>query len=174
MPPTSIDCVVIFMPVRYSARMANDAASERDVLWKDLGVWRAEVEVYVGPPAAGGGPQRSTGTMTTTKACGGTWLVSDYQGEQFFGHGMWTWDASKKKYVGVWADNMMQFVAPGEGTWDPATQTMTYVYEATIGDKAMRWRQTTRSIDDDTREFLSFVPHDAPAPMMKVVYRRVR
>ena len=80
----------------------------------------------------------------------------------------------KDKFVGVWGDNMMTFVAPGEGTWDASTKTMTFFYEATINGKQMRWKQTTRTVDDDTLEFRSFVPDTAPAAMMEATYRRRR
>lgn len=140
-----------------------------DLLKKDVGTWRATIEVIVGPV-----PNTSTGTMTSRMTCGGTWLVSDYVGDtgEFQGHGMWTFDKSKGKYVGVWADNMMQFVAPGEGTWDEATRTMTYLYEAQIGEKRIKWRQTTKHVDDDTTEFQSFVPDTSTSPMMKATYKR--
>src|SRR5205823_11290428 len=105
--------------------------------------------------------------------CGDTWLVSDYQADSgFSGHGMWTWDPSKKKYVGVWADNMMTYLAPGEGDWDASTKTMTFRYQADVGGKTMRWRQTTTTVDDNTLVFKSYVPEDAPKEMMKVTYRR--
>lgn len=137
--------------------------SELDVLEKDVGTWDARIEVFAGPGST------STGTMTSRRVCGGKWLVSDYVGDGgFSGHGMWTWDPSKQKYVGVWADDMTTFLAPGEGTWDG--RTMTYVYEA----NGMRWKQTTESVDDDTRVFLSFVPDTAEQPMMKATYRRRR
>lgn len=147
-----------------------------DVLQKDVGTWDARIEVLAGPA-----PNVSTGTMTSRMTCGGTWLVSDYVGDaelpgggRFEGHGMWTFDKTKQRFVGVWADNMMGFLAPGEGTWDPATRTMTYVYEATVGERHIKWRQTTRNVDDDTTEFLSFVPETSSTPSMRATYKRRR
>lgn len=143
---------------------------EHRVFEKDVGEWDARVEVYVGPV-----PSASTGRMSTRLACGGLWLVSDYRGDSGFeGHGMWTWDPQKRKYVGVWADGMTTFVAPGEGTWDPATRTMTFHYEAKLGDRLVRWRQTTQTVDDDTQVFRSFMPDTATKEMMKATYTRRR
>ena len=138
-----------------------------EVFQKDVGVWDATIEVFAGPA-----PSTSTGTMTNRMACNGTWLVSDYVGDsgQFSGHGMWTFDKTKNKFVGVWADNMMQFLAPGEGSWDG--RVMTFFYDAKIGDKAMRWKQTTEQVDKDTQVFLSFMPDTAEKPMMKATYKR--
>jgi len=139
-----------------------------EVFEKDVGEWDAHVEVYAGPA-----PTTSKGTMTSRLACGGLWLVSDYKGDSGFdGHGMWTWDAAKKKYVGVWADNQMTFLAPGEGTWDPEKKTMTFEYSATINGKDMRWKQITENVDANTQVFRSFMPHDAAKEMMKVTYKR--
>ena len=151
-------------------------SAEHKLFDKDVGEWDAVVDVYAGPT-----PTSSKGKMTSRLTCGGLWLVSDYVADSgFSGHGMWTWDAAKKKYVGVWADHVMSFLAPGEGTWDPATKTMTFWYEAKIGDKTVRWRQTTQLVDENTQLFKSFMPEsaggpeDAPKEMMKVVYTRRR
>ena len=141
---------------------------EHAVFKKDIGEWDADIEVYAGPA-----PSKSKGRMTNRLTCGGMWLVSDYQADSgFSGHGMWTWDPTKKKYVGVWADNMMTFLAPGEGVWDAASKTMTFLYEAVVGDKKIRWRQTTTNVDENTLVFKSFVPDDATKETMKATYRR--
>lgn len=147
--------------------MGEKLAKEYEIFHRDIGDWDAAVEVF------GPNPSTSHGRMTSRLTCGDKWLVSDYQAESgFSGHGMWTWDPSRKKYVGTWADNMMTFLAPGEGTWDASTKTMTFIYEATVGEKKLKWRQTTTSVDENTRVFKSFVPDDAPREMMKVTYRR--
>lgn len=133
------------------------------VFEKDVGVWDALVEVYVGPG------DTSKGVMTSRLALGGNWLISDYKGNSGFdGHGMWTWDATKGKYVGVWADAGTTFLATGEGTWDADKKTMTFFYEG----KGMKWRQIVETVDQDTQVFRSFVPHDAAKEMMKVTYTR--
>ena len=155
--------------------MEPKPGAEHRVFDKDVGEWDAAVDVFAGPA-----PTSSKGKMTSRLTCGGLWLVSDYvadstfSGPGFSGHGMWTWDPAKKKYVGVWADNMMTFVAPGEGSWDPSSRTMTFIYEAKVGEKTLRWKQTHQSVDDDTQVFKSFVPEDAPKEMMRAVYTRRR
>lgn len=150
--------------------MSPPPSPEHRVLEKDVGEWDAKVEVYAGPV-----PSSSTGRMTSRLTCGGKWLVSDYVGDSgFSGHGMWTWDPAKRRYVGIWADDMTSFVAPGEGTWDPATRTMTFHYEAKIGDRVVKWRQTTQTVDADTLVFRSFMPDTATTEMMKATYVRRR
>jgi hypothetical protein len=53
----------------------------------DLGVWDADVEVLAGPA-----PSRTSGSMTSRAACGGVWLVSDFEtASGFAGHGIQTW-----------------------------------------------------------------------------------
>ncbi|HEY4222764.1 MAG TPA: DUF1579 family protein [Myxococcota bacterium] len=139
---------------------------EHAIFKKDVGEWDADVEVFAPVHA------KSKGRMTSRLTCGGLWLVSDYDGGGFVGHGMWTWDASKKMYVGVWADSMITFLAPGEGTWDAGKKTMTFRYQAEVGGRPVKWRQTTTTIDANTLVFRSFVPDDAASETMKVTYRR--
>ena len=56
------------------------------------------------------GGMEHKGTVTYKMELGGLWLVgsleSDLGGEKFYGKSLDTYDAGKKKYVGVWADSM--------------------------------------------------------------------
>jgi hypothetical protein len=116
-------------------------STEHEVFRKDVGTWDAEVEIHPGPGAP---PQRSRG-VAVNKLVGGVWLVIDFENDGGFqGHGVYGWDPAKKKYVGTWVDSMRTFLAPMEGTWDAATQTMTFVGEGTMQDgRTLRWRETT-------------------------------
>ena len=159
--------IVALLGVPALAQESPKPGPEHDVLKKLVGNWDTTMKM---------GGMDSKGTVTYKMELGGLWLTSSMEsellGQKFTGRGLDSYDAGKKKYVGVWADAMMTFLAPGEGTWDPATQTMTFLYEATIGEKHIKWRQTTQSVDADTRVFMSFVPDTADKPMMKVTYRR--
>jgi hypothetical protein len=100
---------------------------EHKLLLEDEGVWDAAVEIFPGPGAPA---MTSKGVETNTVGCGGLCLITDFKGEMapgqpYHGHGIATWDASKKKYVGGWTDSMSGILQVGESTYDPATRTVT-------------------------------------------------
>jgi hypothetical protein len=89
---------------------------------------------------------------------GGLWLVSDFKGEMdgkpFQGKGLDTYDAAKKKYIGIWVDSMMTQPMIFEGTRDPATKTQTSLGECTGPDgKPMKMKGVTKEIDRDHTVF---------------------
>src|SRR5437763_8089398 len=74
---------------------------EHELLKKRVGTWDTTLK-------AGG--MENKGTVTYKMELGGLWLVgslkSDLGGEKFYGKGLDTYDARKKKYVSVWFDSM--------------------------------------------------------------------
>jgi hypothetical protein len=129
-------------------------SAEHEVFLKDVGTWDAEVEVR---PGAGAPPQRSKGVAVNKLV--GTWLIVDFENDSGFkGHGIYGWDATKKQFAGTWIDAMRPFLSLMTGSWDAATQTMTFVGEGTMPDgKPMRWRETTTMTGPDTQVFRTFV-----------------
>jgi hypothetical protein len=68
-------------------------------------------------------------------------------------------------------------LAPMEGSWDPATKTMTFAAELVLpGGRTMRWRETTETVDADTQVWRSLMPgpDGAEVEVMKTTYRRRR
>lgn len=147
---------------------------EHRVLAKDVGTWDAEIEVNV----PGGPPQRSRGVSEGRLACGGRWLLLGYRSEggDFEGHGVYGYDPQKKKYVGTWVDTMRPFLAPMEGDWDAEKRTMTFVAEVPSPQGAIRWRETTETVDDDTRRFqvVMLGADGAETVALTTTYRRRR
>jgi hypothetical protein len=149
-------------------------AAATAVFDKDVGTWDATTEIR---PSREGPVERSTGVATSRRACGGRWLLTDYRSDTGFeGHGVYGWDPARGKYVGTWVDNLRGFIAVSEGEWDSATRTMTFVTEATVGDRTLRWRETTETRDRDTQVFRSFMPgpDGREFELMTVTYRRRR
>src|SRR5262245_42488029 len=74
---------------------------EHEALKKHEGTWDLTMKF---------GGMESKGTVTYKMDLGGLWLTSslesEFGGMKFQGHGMDSYDAAKKKYVGVWFDNM--------------------------------------------------------------------
>jgi hypothetical protein len=143
---------------------------ESKVFEKDVGTWDADVEVRTQPGAE---PQKASG-VTVNRLVGGKWLVADFKNETtgFEGHGVYGWDAARGKYVGTWVDPARSSLVMMEGTWDG--RAMTYWGEITMGERQLRWREVTETLDEKTQVFHSFMPlpDGSEFEMMTVTYRR--
>lgn len=103
---------------------------EHELLKMDAGTWDAVVEIK----GADGMTMTSKGVETSTMGCGGLCLISQFEAEMmpgmaFQGHGLTTYDTSKKKYVGTWMDSMSTGLSHSESTYDPATRRATGMME---------------------------------------------
>jgi len=144
------------------------------VLDKDVGRWSADI-VFHGPPGA---ERRVTGTAEGRLVGHGRWLVTDFatEGGDFEGHSVMGFDPARRAYVYTWVDSLRPFLAVGEGHWDAERRVMTIDTEADYDGRRLQWREETRSVDADTREFRSFMrgPDGAYHPTMTATYRRAR
>src|SRR5262249_21391893 len=95
-------------------------APEFEEMKKLVGTWDCTVRFQ---------GKESKGSMTYQLACSGMWLASKFDGtffnQPFQGRGLDTYDAAKKKYVGIWVDSMATTPMMSEGTYDPAKKTLT-------------------------------------------------
>ena len=140
---------------------------EHELLKKQEGTWSTTMK-------AGG--QEFKGSVTYKMELGGLWLVgsmeSDLGGQRFFGKSLDTYDAGKKKYVGVWADSMGTTPLLMEGTYDKEKRTLTMVGDGPgVDGKPAKWRSVSEMPDDDTVKMSMFVG-DAKEPMFTVTYKR--
>jgi hypothetical protein len=53
---------------------------------------------------------------------------------------------------------MRDFASISEGTWDAAARAMTFVTEAVVHGKPMRWREITTTGDDGCQTMVSLFP----------------
>jgi hypothetical protein len=118
----------------------------------------------------------SKGTVTYKMELGGLWLTSsldsEFDGMKFQGRGMDSYDPVKKKYVAVWLDSMSTVPMFMEGTFDPATKTMTMTGEGRGMDgKPAQHKAVSQWKDDDTFQFSMYVG-DAKEPGFTIVYKR--
>lgn len=102
--------------------------------------------------------KKTKGEMIYKMECGGLWLASDFKsthmGQPFHGKGLDSYDAAKKKYVGVWVDSFLTTPLIVEGTYDDKTKTSTSTGEASGPDgKPMKMKMITRHTDDDHETF---------------------
>jgi hypothetical protein len=149
---------------------------EHAVLKEDLGTWDASIEVLMpgAPPGAA-----SKGVEVNTLSCNGLCLATDFKGQimgaPFEGHGVSTWDATKKKYVGTWSDSMTVGLATNESTWDAAKKTMDGTMLAPDGTGGMvKMRSSVVYSADGKRVFTLYMPgpDGKEAPSMRITYTR--
>jgi hypothetical protein len=105
------------------------------------GNWTFTIKMWMNPdPNAP--PQESKGTATRKTVMGGRYVMMDVTGKmqmpgedgkmkdaQFKGMGLEGYDNVKKKFVASWVDNMGTGIEFSEGTYDPATKSLTYTME---------------------------------------------
>src|SRR5262245_32554576 len=122
--------------------MEMSKLNENHKLLADMdGNWNYAIKMWMNPdPNAK--PQESKGTATRKSIMGGRYVVMDVTGKmqmpdqtgkmkdmQFKGMGVEGYDNMKKKFVSSWIDNMGTGIQFSDGTYDPATKTLTYTSE---------------------------------------------
>jgi hypothetical protein len=152
------------------------AGPEHAVLKQDEGVWDASVEMFMGPGAP---PMVSKGVETNTLGQGGLFLITDFKGDMmgtpFHGHGVSSWDSTKKKYTGTWTDSMSTGISLVESTYDAAAKKMTGTMEGPdMTGKVNKMKETVEWKDADTRVFTMFAPtpDGKEVPAMRITYKR--
>jgi hypothetical protein len=149
---------------------------EHAILKMDAGTWDAAIEMAAQP---GGKPITSTGVEVNTIGCGGLCLITDFKGTlagtPFHGHGVTTWDAVKKRYVGSWTDSMSPGLGIGESTWDAAAKRMTGTMEGPdVTGKVTKVKTVSEYTPDGKRLFTLSAPGPDGKDMvvMKATYTR--
>ena len=116
------------------------------------------------------------GTAVFKAELGGLWLAStlesDMGKEKYYGRGMDTYDAKKKKYVSYWFDSMSTTPMTFEGTYDEKAKALKMTGDGVDHQgKPAKWRSVSEMKDDDTHFFAMYVG-DAKEPMFTVTYKR--
>lgn len=141
---------------------------EHELLKKMEGTWDAVMKV------AG---MEYKGTMTYKMDLGGLWLTSSYDGEfvggKFQGKGLDSYDARKKKYMGVWVDSMVTTPLVMEGTYDKEKKTLTMTGNAppSPDGKPATFKMVTEFKDADTMTSSAYMG-DAKDPAFTISYKR--
>lgn len=146
---------------------------EHAILKDDVGTWDASIEMmFPGAPAT----PASKGVEVNTMGCNGLCLITDFKGElmggPFQGHGVSTWDPTKKKYVGSWSDSMAPGLALTEATWDAAKKTMNGTMETPDGSGGTAKMRSTVEYAAGKRVFSMFMtgPDGKEMPTMRITY----
>lgn len=149
---------------------------EHALLKMDEGSWDAVVEFALAPGAP---VQTSKGVETNTMGCGGMCLISNFRGEAmgapFEGHGVTTWDAAKKKYVGSWTDSMSSGLAIAEMTYDAAAKKFNGWMEGPdMTGNVVKTRSEVVLKDANSRVMTAWMtgPDGKEMQVMKITYTR--
>jgi hypothetical protein len=150
-----------------AAQEAPKPGPEHKMLKKREGTWDTTMK-------AGG--MEFKGTVTYKMELGGLWLVgsmeSDLSGQKFYGKSLDTYDAGKKKHVGLWCDSMSTTPMSMEGNYDKEKKTLTMAGDGVGMDgKPAKWKSVSEMKDDDTIHMSMYVG-DAKEPMFTVTYKR--
>ena len=143
------------------------------------GKWNLVVTMWMTPDAP---PSESTATSKHEMIMGGRYLLDqtrgDFMGQTFEGMGLTGYDNMKKKFFGMWIDNMGTGLMTSEGTYDKAKNAITYTGESpdvmSGGYKPMKTIETF--VDDDhwTMEMHSTGPDGKMFKGMEIKYTRVK
>jgi hypothetical protein len=154
------------------------------VLADTVGSWTYKVKWWMSPQAP---PMESTGTTSTRSVMDGRYFISEHKGNMsmpgadgkmmdmpFQGMGTEGYDNAKKKFVASWIDNMGTGIILMEGTYDPATKTVTYIgEEQPMPGVKFKMRQTETTVDKDHRNLEFFEVHDGKeTKVMEIAYTR--
>jgi len=140
---------------------------EHKLLEKLVGDWETTLKV---------GGMEFKGTVKYKMELKGLWLVSsmksDFAGQKFYGKGLDTYDAKKKKFVSIWVDSMSTTPLMMEGNFDEAKKKLTMVGEGPGMDgKPIKWRSVSEMPDNDTIHFGMYAG-SAKEPTFTIVYKR--
>jgi hypothetical protein len=126
--------------------------ASHQILAQRAGKWTYTMKMFMpGIPE----PMETKGTSDAKLIMDGRFVqenvTGDFMGEPF--HGVYTlgYDNLKKKYVATWMDNMGTAIGYSEGTYDPATKTLTFAGECpdVMAGKYVKSRSVDKMIDND-------------------------
>ena len=146
---------------------------EHAILKEDVGTWDASVEMLM--PGAPAMPP-SKGVEVNVLSCNGLCLVTDFKGEvmggPFQGHGVTTWDPTKKVYIGSWSDSMTAGLATSESTWDAAKKTLNATTLTPDGSGGTVKLRSTVEYSAGKRVFSMYMPgpDGKEVPSMRITY----
>ena len=140
---------------------------EHEVLKQLVGTWDTTMKF-------GGGEAK--GVVTAKMDLGGMWMVSSLEselfGQKYFGKGMDSYDATKKKYIGIWVDSMSASPMVMEGDYDKAKKTLTLAGQGPGMDgKPTKYKSTSEFTDENTMNFTMYMG-DQKEPAFSIVYKR--
>lgn len=111
------------------------------------------------------------GEETNVIGAGGNWLISDFNGERYHGHGIFGYDQALKSFTSAWVDSMKPGIASSRGTLNDSGNLLTM----SSGPEAKFKGRITFEIKDKDTRVSSFYGTGADGKefqMMTIVYKR--
>lgn len=151
-------------------------AAELAVLKVFEGTWECTATFAPGAPFP-----PMTGTETNVPGLGGLWLISEVScraadGTPFLGHGIYGWDAARRKYVSAWVDSFTPMLATAFGDADRSGKVLTFRGEQPDPQTGnmVPVRSVSEVHDAGRRTFTMYAPgpDGREAAMMTITYRR--
>src|SRR5262249_44802924 len=134
----------------------NVPGDPHKVLAQSEGEWNYSMKTWMTPDAQ---PTTSTGKSSAKMIMNGRYLQEsssfDMGGYSFSGQGLTAYNNASKKYEGMWIDNMSTSIYHCDGTYDPATKSITMTgmtYDPTV-NKDVQTKTVTHYVDANTRTF---------------------
>ena len=138
-----------------------------------VGRWNCEMKMFSPQPST------SKGSATFQVIMGGRYMQQRFrakmQGQSFQGMGITGYDNAKKKYVGIWVDNMGTGIMSVEGTYDAKKQTLTEIGTSSSPTGTMKMRMTSHYIDKDKFLFTMYLTiPNGERKLMEITYTRAK
>lgn len=141
---------------------------EMEVFKAEVGEWECDIKAWEGP----GSEPKITKGSESNRMLGGFWLISDFKGNMmgmdFQGHGTYSYDNEKKKYVGTWRDSLSPFLMHTEGSWDKEKKTLTMVGDAPGPDGKTWTHIMDTAFKKDGKKVMTMHLHPQGAPDQKM------
>ncbi|HZL84047.1 MAG TPA: DUF1579 domain-containing protein [Candidatus Krumholzibacteria bacterium] len=144
---------------------------------KTVGTWEMSSKMWAAPGAP---PMESTGTATIEGIMDGRFVMETIKapmmGMPWEGRGVWGYDNTTKKHMGIWFDSFGTMMMNMEGTCDGAckvvTMKSTYMDPMTKSMKTMKSVSKTLSDDHTVNELFDVDKDGKETKMMEITYKR--
>ncbi|MCA9127168.1 MAG: DUF1579 domain-containing protein [Planctomycetales bacterium] len=170
----------LIVPAERAQAQFTEPSPEHKVVQRDVGRWNASVKMWMGAdgqadPSAE--PQVSKGSEVNRKL-GEFWVLSTFKGEfagmPFEGHSVNGFDPKTKKFVGSWTDSFTPHAMHMSGTYDEATETLTFVTKGIGMDGNEVEGKSEMKYEGKRRRVLTMyeMKDGKPIKMMEITYER--
>ncbi len=166
-------------PEEMKAWEANMTPGEQHEMLASMdGDWNAKVTMWMDPSRP---PSISDATTKNEMIMNGLYQRSTHTGNMmgmpFHGESITGYDNMKKKFVTTWIDNMGSGVMMMEGTYDDASQKVTFTGDMTdpMTGKNLEIKQVMTMSSPDKHTFDMFIVQDGKEfKNMEIVYTRAK
>jgi hypothetical protein len=136
------------------------------------GTWDTTTRFWMAPGAP---PMESTGTSVNTMIFD-RYLASEFQSQEFAGHGWMGFDRTKDEYQSAWIDNMGTSITLSHGKMLDGGRRLELHAEAIDGHtrKPISYRMVTRYLSRDEHVWEMFTQHTGGPEqrVLEITYRR--